>query len=134
MRILVDTNVFLDVLLDREGWVQSSQQVLDWCEEHPGEAWIAWHTLSNLYYIGAKSVGSSSSMKQIDEILQIFEVAPCDSKAARFVRTLVLADFEDALQVAAATSANADRIVTRNTGDFIHSPVPAVDPVKFLKS
>jgi len=45
MRILVDTNLSLDVLMARREWLKNSQRVLDWCDRHPGSGWIAWHTL-----------------------------------------------------------------------------------------
>jgi len=133
MRILVDTNIFLDTLMDREGLAQASQEVLDWCGAHPGEAWIAWHTLSNLFYIGAKTVGRTDAMKYLDAILLAFEIAPCGSSSARFARSLGMADFEDALQVAAAAEADAKLIVTRNAKDFERSPIRAAKPGRFLK-
>lgn len=133
MRVLVDTNIFLDTLMDREGLAQASQEVLDWCEGHPGEAWIAWHTLSNLFYIGAKTTGRTNAMKYLDAILLAFEIAPCDSSSIRLARSLKMPDFEDALQVAAATEADAALIVTRNVKDFKRSPIRAINPEQFLK-
>lgn len=49
MSVLVDTNVFLDVLLERKGLCGESEEILNWCEANPSDAWIAWHTLANLY-------------------------------------------------------------------------------------
>lgn len=133
MSILVDTNIFLDVLFERESLLEESEKILDWCEAHPGEAWIAWHTLANLYYIGEKTAGRTETLTQIDAILRVFEVCPSGSKAARAARALPLADFEDALQSAAAQSAGAGWIVTRNKKDFRNSPVPALLPGEFLR-
>lgn len=133
MKILVDTNLFLDVLLDREGLAGESQRVLDWCGLHPGDGWVAWHTLANLYYIGAKSVGEKGALREIKAILEVFEVCPVDSPAARAACDLPVADFEDALQIAAAQKAGAESIVTRNKKDFKNSPVPAWLPGEFLK-
>jgi len=132
MRILVDTNLFLDVLLDREPFAAASQRVLDYCDAHPGEGWIAWHTLANLYCIGAKTVGKAKATRQIDAVLGVFDVCPAGTEAARRARLLPVGDFEDALQVTAAQEAGADWIVTRNVADFNRSPVPAVDPETFL--
>jgi len=133
MKVLVDTNIFLDVLLDRKGLTEESQRLLDWCDAHPGDAWIAWHTLSNLYYIGARCSGKSEALAQIDAILNVFEVCPCGSREARAARALPLADFEDALQVAAAMAGDIDWIVSRNKKDFRNSPVPALLPGEFLR-
>ena len=132
MRALVDTNVFLDVLLARKGLADESQQVLDWFEGHPGNGWIAWHTLSNLYYIGWKTAGRDKALAVIDEILATFEVCPVASTEARRARNLDMADFEDALQARAAIAARAESIVTRNSRDFRKSPVKAITPRAFL--
>lgn len=130
--ILIDTNILLDVLLERDGLVDESQAVLDWCEQHPGESWIACHTLANLYYIGLKTAGKKEAERFVDEVLDVFEVCPADTLTARTARALPIPDFEDALQVAAAQKARLERIVTRNKKDFRRSPIPAVTPKEFL--
>jgi predicted nucleic acid-binding protein len=132
MRALVDTNIFLDVLLARKGLADESQQLLDWFESHSGDGWIAWHTLSNLYYVGWKTAGREKALAAIDEILGAFEVCPVASTEARRARNLGMADFEDALQASAALTARVEVIVTRNTRDFRKSPVKALSPRAFL--
>ena len=134
VRALIDTNIFLDVLMSRKGLMSESQSVLDWCQDNPVNAWIAWHTLSNLYYVGAKTVSPKEAENQIGLILEIFEVSPTDTIAAIAARKFKMKDFEDALQAAAAANCNADVIVTRNIADFKKSPVKAVAPGKFLLS
>jgi predicted nucleic acid-binding protein len=133
MRVLVDTHVFLDVLMERPQWLESSRSVLDWCNAHPGKGWIAWHTLSNLYYIGAKTVGKKAAGQQIDAILEVFQVAAGETSAVRHARTLALPDFEDALQAVAAQTCKAEAIITRNLRDFKKSPVKAISPKQFAK-
>jgi predicted nucleic acid-binding protein len=132
MRVLVDTNIFLDVLMEREPWLDKSLDVINWCGAHPGDAWIAWHSLSNLWYVGAKLVGKKSAGQQIDAILDCFDVAPAHSNAARRARQLNMLDFEDALQAAAAMECGAKQIITRNTADYKRSPVAAISPTSFL--
>jgi predicted nucleic acid-binding protein len=132
MRALLDTNVFLDVLLARRGLTNESQQVLDWFESQPGEGWIAWHTLANLYYVGCKICGRDKALTAIDEILGVFEVSPTATAEAHRARGLGMADYEDALQASAAIAAHVSYIVTRNTRDFRKSPVKAITPKEFL--
>lgn len=132
MRALVDTNIFLDVLLARKGFTTESQQVLDWFESQPGDGWIAWHTLANLYYVGCKTCGRDKALTAIDEILGVFEVPPTATPEAHRARGLGMADYEDALQASAAIAARASCIVTRNTRDFRKSPVKAITPKEFL--
>lgn len=134
VNVLIDTNIFLDVLLEREGLADESQAILDWCESQPGDVWIAWHTLANLYYIGSKIVGKRQADEFVDEVLKAFEICPVDSLAARTARSLPMADFEDALQVAAAQKASVELIVTRNVRDYRKSPIPVMSPKAFFVS
>jgi len=132
MVALLDTNIFLDVLLERKGLVEDSSRVIDEFTRFPGSGWISWHTLSNLYYIGERSVGRAAAIQHIDAILSVFEVCTVDSQAARLARTLPLDDFEDALQVASAIQAHVRIIITRNVADFKKSPIPALLPAGFI--
>lgn len=50
MRLFIDTDVLLDVLLKRQPHVEASGQVLDWAEENPGMSAVSWHGLANLHY------------------------------------------------------------------------------------
>ncbi len=132
MRALVDTNIFLDTLLSREGLADESQRVLDWFDDNPREGWIAWHTLANLYYVGLKAAGRGTALAAIDEILGVFQVCPVASNEARRARHLGMPDFEDALQTSAAMAAHVECIVTRNTRDYRKSPVRPLTPRAFL--
>ena len=132
MRILLDTNVFLDVLLERKDWVNSSQAILDWCEANTGSAWVSWHTLSNLYYVGTKIVGSVAAGEFIDTILKEFQVCPVSTETAHISRKLQFSDYEDAMQAACALSAGVDWIITRNIKDFASSPIRAISPDEFV--
>lgn len=130
---LVDTNIFLDVLLEREDFILESERVLAWCGNNPGRVWMAWHSLATLNYVGIKFAGSAKTSNYIGEILESFEISPTDTRSARLARMLPMQDFEDAMQVAAADMAKVDFIITRNTKDFKNSPIPAMDPGEFVK-
>jgi len=134
MRVLVDTNIFLDVLLERETLVVNSQRVLNRLEQRPGSGWISWHTLSNLYYVGQKIAGENKTRRSIKRILSGFDVCPADTRIASTAMDLDMADFEDALQVAAGLSAKVEWIITRNVRDFKHATIPALTPEQALKN
>jgi predicted nucleic acid-binding protein len=132
MPFLVDTNIFLDVVLAREGLEEESRQVLNWFGNHPGEGWVAWHTLANLSYVGTRMAGPASAMKALREILEVFEVCRVGTQEAHRALHLRLRDFEDSLQVSAGLAAGVAAIVTRNLKDFRGSPLPALSPRAFL--
>ncbi len=129
MKILIDTDVLLDVALDREPHTEASGATLDWAEGHPGSAAVAWHTLANLAYL---LKGEARSF--LEDLLGFVVVPEASTDAARQALRLPIADLEDAFQVVSAVQFGADRIVTRNISDYRRSPIPAVTPGQFVKA
>lgn len=127
MKILIDTDVLLDVALNRAGFVEDSAQVLRWVSR-TGNGAIAWHSLSNCAYL-LKSDGRVF----LEKLLEIVDVALCGREDARRGLRLPMNDLEDALQASAALAWGADWIVSRNGPDFRNSPVPALAPKDFLE-
>ena len=127
MKTLIDTDILLDVALQRVGFFPDSSRVLEWAEAAPGQAAVAWHSLSNLAYLLRPDARSF-----IHGLLEFVEVAPVATLQARQALNLPLQDFEDALQVASALSFGANYIVTRNFAHYRRSPVPALSPRQFL--
>lgn len=126
--ILIDTDVLVDVALDQEPFAEASAKVLDLVELGYERACIAWHSISNLYYLvhpRHKGVGTRDFIVQLTHIV---DVAVTDAEGVRYAASLPMKDFEDALQVAAARACGAAMIVTRNLKDYKKSPIPAVSP------
>ena len=126
--ILLDTDVLIDVALDRRPHAGPAVRILDRIEHGAESACIAWHTVSNFYYIVAPSRGGKDARDFIVQLTRFVAVAATDAEAVRYAAELPMADFEDALQVAAARACGARCIVTRNVRDYARSPIPAVDP------
>ncbi|MDE0507164.1 MAG: PIN domain-containing protein [Gammaproteobacteria bacterium] len=126
--ILLDTDVLIDLALDRQPHAPAAARLLDNIEQGAERACIAWHTVTNFYYLVAPSRGGKNAKKFIVELTRFVDVAATDAHAVRYAASLPMADFEDALQVAAARAVGARRIVTRNTKDYARSPIPAVLP------
>ncbi len=126
MRVLIDSDVLLDVALAREGQVTASVAVLEWAESG-GAAAVAWHSLTNCSYL---LKGGRPFLKKLLEIVEVAPVATVDALSAL---RLPMSDVEDAFQAASALSWKADFIITRNLPDYRKSPVPAISPVDFLK-
>ena len=127
MRILVDTDILLDVALDRPEHIEASAGVLRWVEEG-GDAAIAWHSIANCAYI-LKDDGRVF----LEQLLMLVDVASVGTREARAAMALPMRDLEDALQSISAQSWDADYIITRNLSDFRKSPVRALSPTKFLR-
>ncbi len=126
--MLLDTDVLIDVALDRRPHSGPSSEVLDRVERGSRRAYVAWHTLSNFYYLVSSERGDADTRDFIAELVRFVAVAPADATAVRYAVSLPMADFEDAMQVAAARACGARHIVTRNVRDFARSLIPAMTP------
>ena len=130
--ILLDTDILIDIALDRHPHAGPAAELLDQIEHGAERAGIAWHTVSNFYYIVASARGGGNARDFIVELTRFVAVAATGTEAVRYAVDLPLADFEDALQVAAARACGARHIVTRNVRDYARSPIPAVEPREAL--
>lgn len=126
MRIVIDTDVLLDFALGREPFASAGKSVVSWAEANPGQAAIAWHSLSNIAYLAP-----SNARHFLRELLHFVEVSVVGTADAIRALQFPMRDLEDALQAAAALAFNADFVISRNARDYTQSPVPAITPGEF---
>lgn len=129
---MLDTNVVLDVLLDRTAFVDQSSQILDLVERGAVTGLLCATTITTLAYLAGKAVGKQQATKQIRQLLSLFEVAPVTRAVLDAALASKAPDFEDAVLAEAALQAGAHAIITRNLRDFAHSPVRAHTPAQWL--
>jgi predicted nucleic acid-binding protein len=129
MKILIDTNIFLDVFLDREGLAKGSLVILEAVFESRVKGVVCAHSIPTLYYLLQKSKVSTQKIKHIlTEILTIFEVGELNKRILNSAQQLQIGDYEDAIVSEIAHLENCQWIVTRNTKDFKNSIVPPRTP------
>ena len=133
MRVFLDTNILLDVLLNRPGLVGESEAVILRCETAGDSMFIAWHGLATAYYLLKRGRTEAAALLEVDKILAWARVADATDSNARSARAMGFSDFEDALQAVSAEACAADVIVTRNRADFTKSQVAALSPQEFLQ-
>lgn len=134
MRILVDTNVLIDVVTMREPFLADSVKIFELCQEKVVIGAIAAHSISNMSYILRKDFSRDKLREIFLNLFEVFRVEAVDfSKLLATVADENFSDFEDCLQVQCAKSFRADYIVTRNVKDFSASKIPAVTPEGFHK-
>ena len=129
MIVLVDANVVFDVIGRRQPHYAASNQILCLCRRKALVGAVAFHTVANVFY----HYGKASVPFLKERLLNDFSVHGAGSAVIQDVLRWGLTDFEDALQSAAARTAGASFIVTRNVKDFKFSRVPALSPKEFLK-
>ena len=132
MVLLIDTNVILDVLMNRSEFVKASAMIWKLCETEQAKGYVSALSFANMMYIMRKQM----TPEQIEDIFHklklIFTFADLSSAVLERAVSMKWEDFEDAVQSATAESVHADYIVTRNIKDFGRSKVTAFTPVELL--
>lgn len=127
-RVLVDVNVVLDVLLDRQPHVEGSAAVWAAIETGSSEGLLAAHAVTTIHYLIRKELGAAKAKRTISAMLRVFSVAAVDGRVIQDALELPLPDFEDSVTAAAALLAGCDYIVTRDPKGFRESPIRCLTP------
>ena len=134
MKVLLDTNVVLDVLLDREPWSRAATELFAAAERGRLEGMLGATTVTTIFYLARKVVGVDAARREIRRLLTLFAVAPVSRSVLGDALELDFADFEDAVLDAAARHAGAEAIVTRDPKGFAASRLPVLTPGELLGS
>lgn len=132
MKILVDTNVVLDIVLERQPFFAQSAQVLKTALQANIQLYITATTVTDLYYIVRKAKDKALALNFIKELLDFVDVTAVDKSVILQALQVDMNDFEDAIQASSAKNADIDIIVTRNEADFINSNLIIHTPETFL--
>ncbi len=134
MRIMIDTNVVLDVFLKREPFFQASYEVMKQSALQIHEGFISAAAATDIYYMLRRSLRDDAKAKEsMEKLLALVGIADALGEDVHAAMASNMVDFEDALVAAIAQRCQLDRILTRNTKDYAQSPVKAVTPEDFLK-
>ncbi|MBE7550781.1 MAG: PIN domain-containing protein [Anaerolineales bacterium] len=132
-RALLDTNVILDLFLDRPPFAAEAALLWQANEKGDFEAYISAITPVNRFYIARKFKGKATAQQAVVELLAALRVCPIDSTTLQLALILPFNDFEDAVQSASAVTSQLDAIITRNSKDFSDAQLPVLSPTEFLK-
>ena len=133
MKVLIDTNVFLDVVLQREKFFKSSGGVLDKVNNFEIEGIIPAQAIPTIYYIVTKYYSHSLAVQFLKDVTFTCQVASLSDKIIQSAFNLELKDFEDALVNETAICHRCRYIITNNVKDFVGSPIKAISPFQFLR-
>lgn len=132
MVLLIDTNIVLDVLMNRPEFVKDSSVVWKLCETGRVKGYLSTLSYANMMYIMRKQMTPEQVEEIFHRISLIFEFADFSPNVLERAVDMKWKDFEDAVQSATAESVHADYIITRNIRDFAQSKVTAFMPAEFL--
>lgn len=132
MRILVDTNVVLDVLMARKPHLARSLEVVAAIESGRVRGVLGATTVTTLFYLAARAVGPDEARRHLRALLAVFDVAAVDRAVLARALDAGFADFEDGVLHGSAQAANVDAVVTRDRSGFAGSVLPVFTPEAFL--
>ena len=134
MVVLVDTNIIIDALANREPYADNAKKILEKCAAREVTGILAAHSIPNKFYIFRKNFSQDERRFLLKNLCNIFKIS--DLNAKKILAALEnekFVDFEDCLQEECAVESMADYIVTRNPADFANSRVKVILPEEFLK-
>ncbi|MFH5834396.1 type II toxin-antitoxin system VapC family toxin [Halalkalibaculum sp. DA3122] len=134
MKVLFDTNVLLDVFIEREPFFEASAQAIGLAEKGEIEGWICGTTVTTIFYLLAKQLSSKSATQHVREILKIFNVSNINRVVLEDALDSDFNDYEDGVLYQSAIHANLEAIITRNQKDFDKSKIPIYSPAVFLEA
>jgi predicted nucleic acid-binding protein len=131
MKVLIDTNVVLDLLQEREPFVENAVKLFERIDTGEVEGFITATTITNIYYIVRKIAGKVVAQDAIAQILLDLNICAVNLEILEQALALNFEDFEDAVQYACALAYNVDAIVTRDVSGFVNANIPIVLPEEF---
>ncbi|HZT58438.1 MAG TPA: PIN domain-containing protein [Pyrinomonadaceae bacterium] len=132
MRFLLDTDVVLDFVLEREPFVGDARALFELIAAGAHEGYVSVITPVNVFYIGRKARGDVATKQAIRDLLDAVRVCPVDQNVLNIALASPIADYEDAVQHASAAAIRLEAIVTRNVGDYRNAALPIFTPADLL--
>ncbi len=132
MRALIDTNVLLDLLLEREPFFQAAQAVWEANRAGRFEGYVCAVTPVTVFYITERQHSTDYAFELLRSLMESFRIAPVDGVILKAAMKLPMKDFEDAVQVVSGQAQNVDVIVSRDLKGFANAPIPALTPAEFV--
>ena len=132
MKLMIDTNIVLDYLFDREPFSFHSGKVLELCFDRDAKGILTASAITDIFYIVKKNAGRQKARESLMTLFTGLDIA--DVGRIDLLRAVEFGDtyFEDALLAVCAKRIKADFIVTRNIIDFSASSVAPIKPEELL--
>lgn len=133
MKVLIDTNIILDVLCNRKEFAEDSAKVFKLCEVKKITGYISALSIANIVYIMRKELDTGKVKEILERLSLIFEIVDLKADDLKRASTLDFKDYEDAIQSTQASRIKANYIITRNIKDYNKSKVTAIKPSELIE-
>ena len=132
-RLLIDTNIVIDLLAKREGFYQDAQALFTLADQKNVSLYISSLTFANTFYILSRNLNTNETRKILIKIKALTKILPLEAKIIELALASDFSDFEDAIQYHTALDNQLDIIVTRNKKDFKRSKLPVLTAKEYLE-
>ena len=133
MNVLIDGNIILDVLQNREPHIEASSKVWKLCETNLVNGYVSALTFADMVYVMRKKLTPAKIYEVLKKLALIFHFTELSISDMEKVAGMMWKDYEDAVQAATAERIRATAIITRNIKDYQQSKIPAFTPAEFLE-
>lgn len=133
MKVLFDTNVVLDLILDRAPFANDAAKLFADVEHGKILGLLGATTVTTIHYLVTKSLGPTKSVRVVEDLLHLFDIAHVNRLTLESALHLKFPDFEDAVLHEAAAHSGAQIITTRDISGFKHATVAVYSPKELLR-
>lgn len=131
-KVLIDTNVWVDVALERDGFFEASRACLIACAHEDIDMYVVATSLKDVFYWVQKAVGAKKAYQAVAYFMDIAETCPVDGPLCRAAIDLERPDYEDGIIAACAISSSVEAIISRDKKAFKHLDIKCYTPAEFL--
>lgn len=133
MKVMLDTNVIMDALQDREPWAEAAKQIFREAALGRFVSCISAKACADIHYLAHRCTHSEADARNtLGKLFSLFDLLDTAAEDCQKALISETKDFEDAIMIETAFREGLDFIITRNEKDFSHSPVKVLDPESFL--
>ena len=134
MKLLIDTNVVLDVLLKREPFYKAATDVLNLTQRDDVREYISASAVTDIYYIAHRQLKDKATVKELlKRLFMVVSVAAVSEHEIASALDLAWSDFEDSVQYSVALLNEMDGLVTRNPTDYVDADIAIWEPKQILQ-
>ena len=132
MKVLFDTNIIIDVLLDRKPFSEHASYLMSRVERSEINGFLCATTVTTIHYLLSKYLDKEKAIDSINSIMALFEIASVNRLVIENALKSKFSDFEDSVLHESARHAGVEYIITRNIKDFKKSKMPVYTATEFL--
>jgi predicted nucleic acid-binding protein len=133
MNVLIDTNIVLDILLQREPYYKQAARICVLSEKGYIQSFLSASAVTDIFYIARKELNDkAAALGLLKNILKTIHIASVTESSIHEALDLEWNDFEDSVQYVASQSISAEYIITRNPKDFAGSEIKVLSPDEFI--